>query len=421
LSNIVDDFLLSPAGCSLINSVAKFAVGKMDPNSALGKLRKECDPETARRAWDMALLRQRAGAKFGGDSSLMYFTREALEMASGLGPASYHARCISETGCRHVIDLCSGIGGDAVAFAKAGLSVTMVDSNPQHILYALANVRAHGCAEHVEAVCGDAGSQELLDNLAEKHPHAAVWFDPARRTLTSKRTVRPEDYMPSLSLLARLRALNFKSIGVKLAPAIDHDVAAEYGAELEFLSHEGECKEALLWLGCADRDRPHTSAVLLKRGTTYRLEDIAYSPIGDAAPVTAPDEGKFLYEPDPAVIRSHLVRRLAQILSARLIDPQIAYLLGGQPVLTPYAECYPIIEHFEYSRRALQGVVDRHNIGRLIVKKRGVPIEPEDVIRQVKFRSGDELIVVITRKGDTRIAYLCHKPLISESDPGLEA
>ena len=403
--------MLSDPGASLIERVANFAVGKTDPNKALNELRKHCHSERARLLWDMALLRQRAKSKFGSDAAKMFFTRDGLEMASGAGPAAYHASRFKALGRTHVIDLCCGIGGDTIAFARAGMAVTMVDINPLHLEYAAASAKALGLSSQITAVQGDASAPELIADLAKAHPAAGIWFDPARRSSGSKRTVRPEDYVPPLSLLTAIGSYHFPVVGVKLAPAIEHSVGFEYGANLEFLSHEGECKEGLLWVVDGRSYRSSPSAVVLSRDDIFALDAVPNIQLSEEQ---APSTG-YLFEPDPAVIRAHLVKQLAVDLNASLIDPQIAYVIGPDPKLSVFSECYPIMEKFSYSRRTLQDVINRHNVGRLIVKKRGVPVEPEDVISQVKLKSGPERIVVITREGSTRVAYLCEKPLTAET------
>jgi hypothetical protein len=265
-------FMLSDSGASLIERVVDFAVGKTDPNKALNELRKHCTAERARLLWDLALLRQRGKSKFGSDAAKMFFTRDGLEMASGAGPAAYHAGRFKALGRTHVVDLCCGIGGDAIAFARAGMTVTMVDVNPLHLEYAAASANALGLSSQITAVHADAASTDLIADLAQAHPDAGIWFDPARRSSASKRTVRPEDYVPPLSLLTEIRSHHFPAIGVKLAPAIEHSVGFEYGANLEFLSHEGECKEGLLWLVDGQSHRPSPSAVILGRDDTFVLD-----------------------------------------------------------------------------------------------------------------------------------------------------
>ena len=166
----------------------------------------------------------------------------------------------------------------------------------------------------------------------------------------------------------------FENFGVKLAPAIDHAVAAEYRAELEFLSDGGECKEALLWLGRPAGGIGLCATLLADAGEWTLPVDL-----NAAVTVAAPQEGRVLYEPDPAVIRAHGVATLAQQLGARLAHPQIAYLIGSEYAPTPFASAYDILERFSYSRRRLQDALTARQVGQVIIKKRGFPQEPDAV------------------------------------------
>ena len=73
----------------------------------------------------------------------MFFVREALEQASSRRAAAYHARRFAQAGIRQVADVCGGIGGDALAFARAGLRVTLYEQDPARALFA-AGERAGG-------------------------------------------------------------------------------------------------------------------------------------------------------------------------------------------------------------------------------------------------------------------------------------
>src|SRR5204862_124898 len=76
--------------------------------SCFNRLHKLYPAELARAALETALLRQRARAKFS-HADAMYFTREALEQASGEAVSRYRAERFVPFG--RVGDFCCGIGG----------------------------------------------------------------------------------------------------------------------------------------------------------------------------------------------------------------------------------------------------------------------------------------------------------------------
>ncbi len=386
------NFLLSPAGRILLTEADALLSARADTLTALTRLRKSATPEQANAAWEMADLRKRGQAKFGPLSAQMYFVREALEQASGQRVADYHAARLKAAGLPCVADLGGGLGGDALAFARAGLTVTLTERDPVRARFAAENAAAWGLSNLLTVQTGD------LLTLPPPPVGTAVWLDPARRQ-NSRRVSDPEDYAPPLSWLETLPA---SAMGVKLSPAIDHALAARCGAELEFLSEGGECREALLWRGAAQTGDA-LRATLLSADGPHTLIGPADIP-GDTALASS---GTYLYEPDPAVIRAHLVGTLGRQLDALPVDPHIAYLLGDTLLPTPFAAAYEIWEQFPYSRKRLQAALSARNAGRVIIKKRGFPLEPEEIRKSLKLRGPEEVTVILARVGSGHQVFLC--------------
>ena len=219
----------------------------------LTRLRRCSTPDRAAAAYEIALLRRRAAAKFSCAAS-MYFTREALEQASGETIATYRVERYQPYGA--VADLACGIGGDALALARVA-QVTAVDRDPLRLAMAAANARACGVAERVTFVEADLEQAQPPD--AE-----AIFFDPARRS-GGRRVFALKDYRPPVALVRRWRN-SIPAIGVKVAPGVaDEELAAlgepsalstgsgragsGHDLEVEFISVDGELKEAVLWVG----------------------------------------------------------------------------------------------------------------------------------------------------------------------------
>lgn len=385
-------FLLSPEGHALTRQAETLLADRVDALPALTRLRRIADPDLCAAAWELAVLRPRAVVKFGPDAAHLFVTRESLEQASGLHASAYHAARFAHGGASHVHDVCGGIGADALAFARANLAVTLHEYDPVRALFAQANAEALGLAHLIAVRCEDV-TQVVL-------PSGAVWFDPARRE-GGRRIPQPDDYVPPLPLAHQWAQQGLSPLGVKLSPAIDHALAGEYGCDLEFISDGGECKEALLWRGLGSTAA--VRAVLLSDGAPQVLAGSADLP----APLESAPQCAFLYEPDPAVIRAHLVGTLAPLLRARAVDPSIAYLVADRVTPTPWARAYEVVERFPYTRRALQDALTRRAVGQVVVKKRGFPLEPDAVRKQLKLSGPHALTVVLTRRGDTHLAFLC--------------
>ena len=396
----IAEYLMTSLGRGLLDETDRLLTLRADTLTALTRLRRAATPDQAVAAWEMADLRRRGQAKFGPPATRMYFVREALEQASGRGAADYHAARLAAAGVATVADLGGGIGGDALAFARAGLGVTLFERDPVRARFAEENARVWGLAERVSVVQADVTASDLSADSA--------WLDPARRR-DSRRVSDPEDYAPPLSWLTELSKRSIGSIGVKLSPAIDHALAGRFGAELEFLSEGGECREALLWLGGAQTGDRLRATVITPQGA------VSLAGREDAPGQTLAPNSRYLYEPDPAVIRAHLVGTLAQQIGAAPIDPKIAYLLGDELLPTPFADTYEVLDRFSYSKKRLQEALTAHDVGRVIIKKRGFSQEPDEVRKQLKLRGSQEMIIVLARVGQGHEVFLCR--LVQETAP----
>jgi predicted O-methyltransferase YrrM len=341
------------------------------------RLRREHEAELVSAALTQARLRQRAAAKFGAqDAQRMFFTPNGVEQATRSSVATYRAGRFAALGVRSVADLCSGIGGDAIALARAGIRVLAVDRDPLTVEVAHANAEALGLADLVEVRCADVTE---IDTGA----YDAVFVDPARRGGRG-RIFDPEGYSPPLSWAieaARTRA----HAALKIAPGVPHEAVPD-DAEAEWISDHGDVKEAVLWFGTS----PGTIRATRLPGPRSLL--------GTGLPDPAVRRvGRFLYEPDGAVIRAHLVAEVAEELGGGLIDGTIAYITADELSPTPYATAYEITDELPFNLKKLKALLREREVGVLTVKKRGSAVEPEELRRKVKPHGPNAATVFLTR------------------------
>src|SRR6202000_1777703 len=120
--------------------------GVAGPDLAVApRLRRSYDAGLVSAALGQARLRQRAVAKFGPDDAhRMYFTPDGVEQATRTSVAAHRAGRFPARAVRRLADLCGGIGGDAIALARAGIEVLAVDRDPLTCAVARANAEALG-------------------------------------------------------------------------------------------------------------------------------------------------------------------------------------------------------------------------------------------------------------------------------------
>ncbi|MFC6067679.1 methyltransferase domain-containing protein [Streptomyces ochraceiscleroticus] len=342
------------------------------------RLRREHPAELVSAALGQARLRQRAVAKFGAeDAYRMFFTPNGVEQSTRRTVAVHRAARLAELGVRSVADLCCGIGGDAIAYARAGIRVLAVDRDPLTAEVARANAEALGLADLIEVRCEDVTETDTTS-------YDAVFVDPARRGGRG-RIFDPEAYSPPLSWAIEA-ARKAPHAALKIAPGIPHEAIPE-DAAAEWISDGGDVKEAVLWFGT---EPGAMRATLLPSGaslsTTAPLPDPPVRPVG-----------RYLYEPDGAVIRAHLVAEVAAELDGGLIDETIAYVTADELRPTPYAAAYEITDELPFNLKKLKALLREREIGVLTVKKRGSAVEPEEIRRKVKLRGPNAATVLLTR------------------------
>ncbi|MET9950421.1 class I SAM-dependent methyltransferase [Streptomyces sp. NPDC006339] len=367
--------LLAPEGQALLDALRDY-----DPARELAvasRLRRDHPTELVSAALGQARLRQRAVAKFGAeDAHRMYFTPNGVEQSTRATVGAYRAERLKALGVRSVADLCSGIGGDALALARAGISVLAVDRDPLTAAAARANAEALGLADLIEVRCADVTE-------IDTSPYDAVFVDPARRGGRG-RIFDPEAYSPPLSWAVEA-ARKAPHAALKIAPGIPHEAVPDE-AEAEWISDGGDVKEAVLWFGTEPGAR---RATLLPGGATLTGGTL---PDPEVRPV-----GRYLYEPDGAVIRAHLVAEVARDLGGGLIDETIAYITADTLTPTPYATAYEITDELPFNLKKLKALLREREVGNLTVKKRGSAVEPEEIRRRVKPKGPHAATVLLTR------------------------
>lgn len=380
--------LHSEAGRDLIRRAGELL--SKDPARAAVALRKYVDdPGLASDALAQAEFRAAGVAKFGADADWMFFTRDGLEQSSRAQVARRRAQRLAATGAQQVADLCCGIGADAFALAREGMRVLAVDRDPGVAGIAAANAEALGLADRFEVRCADALAVDLSGC-------DAGFADPARR-IDGRRIFDPARYSPPLpALWDAMRDLANQVC--KVGPGIDHAVIPA-GAEAEWVSVDGSVVEAALWRGEVATVARRASVLHGESATELTGDGQQQAPVGEI--------GEYLYEPDGAVIRAHLVAELSEQLDARLGHPDIAYLYTDRTVATPLATGYRIQDVLPFHVKRLRGVLRERGIGRLEIKKRGADLVPDKLRRELKLSGDGAATLIVTRLADRHVALLC--------------
>jgi SAM-dependent methyltransferase len=386
--------LLSPEGLRLLDSLPPYRSEK-DVLRMVTDLRKQGhSPGLVAAVLTQAKLRKKAVGKFGEFASRMLFTEAGLEQATRLSVAARHAGRFRAAGLNRIADLGCGIGGDALALAALELEVTAVEADEVTAAIAAFNLAPfpsatveHGRAEDV--------SLRAIDG---------VFLDPARRTAGHADTDRltdPDDYTPSLGFAYELAT--GRSVGLKLGPGFDRDLIPST-AEAQWVSADGQVVELGLWFGALARSGIRRAALVLRGDEANELTAEA-----DSEDAETGELGEYLYEPDGAVIRARLIGDLARRLDGRMLGDGIAYITADEPIPTPFAAGFRVLETLPFAEKDLKKALRARGIGTLEIKKRGVDVDPAGLRTRLKLSGDRPATLILTRVAGRHTALLAER------------
>ncbi|VEG53402.1 SAM-dependent methyltransferase [Mycolicibacterium aurum] len=331
-------------------------------------------------------LRRKAAGKFA-DAADWLFTDEALQQATAAPVAEHRARRLAGA---IVHDATCSIGTELAALRYwAGFTLGS-DIDPVRLSMAQHNL---GLSGPPVALC-------RADALRSITTDAVVLVDPARRS-GSRRRFDPRAYVPPLDEL--LDVLRPRSYVVKCSPGIDFAVLEQLGfdGEIEVTSLAGSVREACLWSRRLSGDGVRRRATLLDTGE--EVTDSAPDDCG-VAPV-----GRWIVDPDGAVVRSGLVRHYAVRHGLWQLDPDIAYLSGDR--LPDGVRGFEVFEQLPFSERHLRQALSALAVGAAEILVRGVDVDPDALRTRLRLRGPAHVTVVIARLGTgtagRATAFLC--------------
>jgi predicted RNA methylase len=329
---------------------------------------------------ETTLLRRRAAAKFA-DPSVWLFTDEALQQATAEPVAAHRAQRLAGAA---VHDATCSIGTELAALRDSAAYVVGSDIDP---------VRLAMCGHNVADVdlC-------RADALRPVTRDAVVLVDPARRS-SGRRRFDPRDYAPALDAL--LDVYRRRDYVVKCAPGIDFDELSRLGfrGEIEVTSLGGSVREACLW--SAGLAQVRRRATMLDSG-----EGVTDADPDDCMVAQA---GRWIVDPDGAVVRAGLVRHYATRHALWQLDPDIAYLSGDR--LPENVRGFEVLEELGYSERRLRQALSARDVGAVEILVRGVGVDPDALRTRLRLRGSQPASVVITRIGSgaasRATAFIC--------------
>jgi hypothetical protein len=361
--------------------------------AAVARLRKHWSAELVHVALLLAEARRKAVLKFGARAATLWADPQGVEMASSVLAADHKcARFSLQLQDWPMLDLCSGIGGDAMSLARC-FDLTVVDRDPVRAWMAAKNARCSLLVRDAESCDSSPGPLHI---------------DPARRDAGGRRAWSLDAMQPDIEVVLGLLARTSWGGAVKLSPGADLDaVQSRLGVcEVEVISENGRLTQAVAWTG--DMWAHGTRTATLIRGSpdepwekrrTHALTGaplVAESPpaIADALPC------RYLYEPDDSVERADLLHVLCATVGAPMLHPRVGLLTADAIIDSPWLTPFEMLAHTPWNQKRVAAMLRDRRAGIVEVKTRGGVVNPDELQPALSGDEGEPLVLFVLRMGE---------------------
>jgi hypothetical protein len=194
--------------------------------------------------------------------------------------------------------------------------------------------------------------------------------------------------------------------GIKLSPAADVPDNWHSRAELEWISRGGECRQLMAWFGrLAELHGQRRATLLSPDGHVIA----AVFGVPEPEEPVAKQIGRYLYEPDAAVLAAGLKPALARQTGLAIVERGLGYLTGDAAIAHPALDALEVLDVLPLDFKRIRAALLQRGVGRVEVKKRGVPHDPAEVTRRLRSTDEGSAIVVLTRHRGRHVAVLARR------------
>ena len=338
-------------------------------------------------------LRKKAKGKFSL-ADKMFFDSLSLEMATSEKIGRHIAERFKKMA--KIGDLTCGIGGNAIFLAKNS-KVLAVDLEKTNIEMARLNARAYGVEKNMDFIVGNAffHIEKDID---------AFFLDPMRTREGKSKTRSIFNTMPRLNeILPRIFEVT-KNVCVKISPAFDYKEVLNLveKPEIELISENNENRVALLWFGDFKRQERKASLFVCDK----KIQIVNANELEEIEIIEKPLE--YIYEPNKAIIKAHLIDEMASEFGLVKINKNIAFLTKNSLISEGKDKfrIFRISEYKPFSIKELKKDLKKLNKERISVINRGTPIFPEKLIKDLGLKDGNEIFVLLTKLKNDKNYYI---------------
>lgn len=338
-------------------------------------------------------LRRQAAGKFE-KSSQMFFTPLGLSQSTSEKIAKYVASRYSHS--EKIVDLTCSLGGNLIFLAEQAREMIAVDLNASNLACAEINTKLYQ-QNKIKFICGDA-----YDNIVSDAD--AFFIDPARDRNGKTKTRSILNCEPNLIKIIPAIFNVSHNLGVKISPAFDYQELKllPLDPELEIISEDNVVKVVMLWFGKFKTCSRRATCLIDEKKYSFReikgpkIIKIAAGPL------------KYIYEPNKAISKAHLIEEIAAQFNLYKLNRQTSFLTSDELIKNDRAlfRTWKVIEFSPFSLKEIKAFLKLKNIERVNIITKRFPQKPVELYKKLKIKEGSEYFLIVTVLSDEKYYYL---------------
>ncbi len=330
--------------------------------------------------------------------NILYPPNLNLEQTSSEITAKYKASLISGD---RLIDLTGGFGIDSYFFAEKFGDLTYCELNPELFEIASHNFKILG-AENIETFQGNG-----IEYLKKSEEHFEwIYLDPSRRDEHGGKVFHLNQCTPDISGNLELLFEKTENIMLKTSPLLDLKagiIELKNVSEIHIVAVSSDVKE-LLWI----LKKGYKGEILIKtidfqKSETQKFETLFQNSQYEV-PLSLPL--KYIYEPNPAIMKSGMFRDLAIQTNTLKLHSNTHLFTSEEPRNFP-GRIFEIIDILLFNKKQLK---QKLKLRKANITTRNFPKSVELIRKELKIGDGGNTYLFFTTNlKNEKIILVCRK------------
>lgn len=323
-------------------------------------------------------------------------------------------QCSSERTALYKSELCSG---NTLADLTGGFGVDCfyMGQEFRKVFYVEHNAELCALARHNFSVL-DFTVAEIFETDAEAFLNMVdfvdmVYIDPARRDAFGRKVVALTDCMPDVISMRTLLKQKSQMVLLKLSPMIDiASVLKQFPEtnEVHIVAVDGECKELLFLIKWGKMQDVRFVAVDLQKQSRRHTFSFSSTEEQNALCEYAEAIGRFLYEPNAAVLKSGAFRLIAQRFGLKKLHSN-THLYTSETLKNEFpGRIFEIETYGNFSKKSLSRILEGLKQANLSV--RNFPETVELLRKRLKIKDGgNDYLFACTIFNNEKVLIKCKR------------